>query len=76
MPIYEYECEKCGKEFELLVRGDTKAVCPGCGSEKLRKRFSAFAAHDGAKANAVPPCCGSGRGCDLGKCGSGRCGLE
>jgi putative FmdB family regulatory protein len=36
MPIYEYECEKCGDKFEYFLRwgGDEKNVkCPKCGSE-------------------------------------------
>ncbi|MBN2714142.1 MAG: zinc ribbon domain-containing protein, partial [Planctomycetes bacterium] len=47
MPIYEYICKKCGKPFELLVRSDTKVECPGCGSVKVEKRMSTFAAHEG-----------------------------
>lgn len=34
MPIYEYNCEKCGKTFEKLIRasdGDKKIECPDCG---------------------------------------------
>ncbi len=30
MPIYEYSCTACGHEFEELVRGDEKPVCPSC----------------------------------------------
>ena len=30
MPIFEYACEKCQSEFELLVRGDDKPACPEC----------------------------------------------
>lgn len=45
MPIYEYHCEKCGKDSELLVRSsEEKPVCPDCGSAKLTKQFSVFAA--------------------------------
>ena len=44
MPIYEFHCEKCGKDSEILVRSsdwkDTK--CPQCGSAKLEKKFSTF----------------------------------
>ena len=40
MPIYEYACEKCGNEFELLVRGKEKAACPKCKSVKLERKLS------------------------------------
>ena len=48
MPIYEYQCENCGHEFEKLVRfsdpQNTQPECPGCNSENTRKRLSAIAA--------------------------------
>ena len=43
MPIYEYQCEDCGQEFELLVRSDTKLECPTCQSTSLEKQLSVFA---------------------------------
>ncbi|RJP57376.1 MAG: zinc ribbon domain-containing protein, partial [Deltaproteobacteria bacterium] len=31
MPIYEYKCDLCGKEFEELVLGSSPKVnCPKC----------------------------------------------
>ena len=41
MPIFEYACKKCGKEFEALVRKnqDTPS-CPKCKSEDLEKLIS------------------------------------
>jgi len=42
MPIYEFECEECGAEFEDLVAAGTEAApCPECGSGRSRRRFSA-----------------------------------
>ncbi|SLM28601.1 conserved hypothetical protein [Desulfamplus magnetovallimortis] len=44
MPIFEYQCEKCGKQFEKLIfAGDDKEkiVCPECGSREVRKMISA-----------------------------------
>lgn len=33
MPIFEYECQKCGKKFEELVRSHEEEVrCPKCGA--------------------------------------------
>jgi putative FmdB family regulatory protein len=45
MPIYEYQCENCGKAFEKLVRmsaGDAEVECPACGSKNTRKALSLF----------------------------------
>ena len=30
MPIFEYACQDCGKQFETLVRSDTVPECPAC----------------------------------------------
>jgi putative FmdB family regulatory protein len=40
MPLFEYECRKCGHEFEALVIGARKPVCPKCKSDELEKRVS------------------------------------
>ena len=43
MPIFEYSCRACGRQFEQLVRtGDTPA-CPACASQDLEKLLSAVA---------------------------------
>ena len=44
MPIYEYACKKCGREFETLVRSDTVPDCPSCHSTELEKKLSVFSA--------------------------------
>jgi putative FmdB family regulatory protein len=41
MPIYEYHCETCGKDFECLIIGSAKPECSGCSSKKVRKLMSA-----------------------------------
>ncbi len=48
MPIYEFTCEQCGREFSVLVRrmGDS-ATCPECQSENVKRRMSGFAARGG-----------------------------
>ena len=43
MPIYEYACQGCGREFETLVRSDTVPACPHCHSTHLQKQLSVFA---------------------------------
>ena len=42
MPLYEYECESCGKRFERIQKfSDPPAdVCPHCGQGPVRKLLS------------------------------------
>jgi putative FmdB family regulatory protein len=42
MPIYEFACQSCGHEFEVLVMGAERPECPECGTKKLDKKFSTF----------------------------------
>jgi putative FmdB family regulatory protein len=64
MPIYEYACAPCGKDFEQLVirRSDEAEVqCPLCGSREVARRMSRPAAarvSDGSSAAARAPACG------------------
>ncbi len=47
MPLYEFRCDDCEEEFEKLVRSASavhEVDCPSCGSRKVTKRMSAFAA--------------------------------
>ena len=41
MPLYEFECGKCGHIFEELCSSDEMAICPVCASGETRKRISA-----------------------------------
>lgn len=44
MPIYEFHCNDCNKDFEELVRlSDPTAACPACGSRNVKKKMSACA---------------------------------
>ena len=48
MPIYEYLCQLCGKEFQYLVlrKEDEKNLsCPGCKGRDLKKLVSRVAHH-------------------------------
>jgi putative FmdB family regulatory protein len=41
MPIFEYACKACRKEFEALVRAGSPAPsCPSCASSDLEKLIS------------------------------------
>ncbi len=47
MPSYEYVCIDCRKEFTIFltlkeVETNPKVLCPGCKSDKVEKKFSAF----------------------------------
>ena len=69
MPIYEYACQSCEHEFEMLVPSHRTAVaCPKCRSGKVEKLFSAFAMRSpGGSAGASAAPAGGGGGC----CGGG-----
>ncbi|MGA7218288.1 MAG: zinc ribbon domain-containing protein [Candidatus Sulfotelmatobacter sp.] len=74
MPIFEYICQECRHEFEALVFGRDKAICPKCQSKKLSPQLSVFAMS--AKGSSPMPAstgacgsCGDPRGagsCSLG----------
>jgi len=59
MPIYEYACQDCGREFEKLVRSDTVPECPQCHSTQLEKRLSVFATASSQEAMPQSGPCGS-----------------
>jgi putative FmdB family regulatory protein len=41
MPIYLYKCNKCGHEFEKLVRLNDTPDCPQCQAQDLERQFTA-----------------------------------
>jgi len=62
MPLYEFSCRKCERDFELLVRSanwEGEAACPRCGSKKLMKKLmkklSVFASQTAGE-NSAPAC--------------------
>ncbi len=44
MPIFEYQCNKCEKDFERLVFAgeESQVSCPGCKSDDVIKKMSAI----------------------------------
>jgi len=73
MPIYDFHCDKCENDSEILVRSsDWKGTkCPHCGSARLAKRLSVFASTTGSGSSEA--CCGGdGGACD--GSGGGACG--
>jgi putative FmdB family regulatory protein len=74
MPIYEYVCTRCEKEFEkLLWRSDDPVECPACGAPEVKRRLSSFSV---ARKSPSAPCgeFPSG-GCASCPGGAGMCGL-
>jgi putative FmdB family regulatory protein len=66
MPIYEYQCGKCGHCFEQIhgvSDKGPKAVCPRCGHPKTERVMSTFSCGGGSK--------GIESGASAGGCGSG-----
>lgn len=53
MPIYEFVCKKCGKEFESTLsfseREKKKVKCPSCGSTRVSQLLSTFYANTSKK---------------------------
>jgi putative FmdB family regulatory protein len=65
MPLYEFACEQCEKDFELLVPSANwkGTACPHCGSKKLAKKFSVFASQQSSQSAPAPPACARPGGC-------------
>jgi putative FmdB family regulatory protein len=68
MPIFEYRCADCGRQFEAFVTTERKAECPGCQSANLAKLLSSpgmvGASANGARRDSAPV-----PGCGMGSCG-------
>ena len=43
MPIYAFECDSCGHQFDRLQRlsDADPTVCPECGAEQVRRQLTA-----------------------------------
>ncbi len=70
MPIYEYECPRCGQVSEQLVRDPARAAVPSCDGcrEPMRRKASAFAC---AGSDGFRPSAGGGGSCS--SCSGGSC---
>ena len=65
MPMFEYQCQDCSRQFEAFVTKDRTPACPSCHGTELRKLLSS----PGMVGTAAPretgsfPSCGMGCGC-------------
>lgn len=70
MPIYEYICQDCGKQFETIVTSSAARdtiTCKYCNSVKTKKTMSATSFRVASSAGSVPMGSGmSGGGCSSG----------
>ena len=71
MPLFDFECEDCHHEVELLVRRDEKPPFPECHGQNMRKQLGAPAAH--VASGGGLPMSMPGGGCGKPQCGQGRC---
>ena len=66
MPLFEYKCSDCDREFEAFVTTDRTAECPACHGANLEKLLSSpgmvGAAHGTRKDASFPM---------NGRCGAG-----
>jgi len=70
VPIYEYMCMSCDKEFEYLVFGsDSSVTCPECNTEKVKRQMSSCSFKSSGE-NYSPP---SGTSAGCASCSSGNC---
>jgi putative FmdB family regulatory protein len=69
MPLFEYACKSCNREFEALVRGSQAPECPACHGHDLQRRLSVFAAHTSGVGTSREMASGPGA---CGACGDPR----
>jgi putative FmdB family regulatory protein len=67
MPIYEYTCRTCAREFEQILFSNQEAVaCPQCESKQVERKLSVFSS-PGSRSSGEPPA--GGCGCTPQTCG-------
>jgi putative FmdB family regulatory protein len=77
MPIYEYVCRDCSKDFEAIVasgKRDEGTACPECGGQKVARKISLMAnpvVKSGKSGGSSEPF-----SCGAPSCCGGMCGIE
>ncbi|SFI10116.1 FmdB family zinc ribbon protein [Planctomicrobium piriforme] len=54
MPIFDFQCQDCGAESEIFVRGGQAPVCGQCQSKRVEKLMSAPAGHVAGGTRSLP----------------------
>lgn len=70
MPIYEYSCQRCGRDFEVLLKTLNEEVsCPFCGGRELKRLMSvcAISTSEGFRSTSSKASC---TGCTATSCAS------
>lgn len=64
MPIFQYKCPKCGKEFEELVKKyDDEVLCPDCNVKAERSYSGAMFSSTGKASKKCSGHCSTCSGC-------------
>lgn len=70
MPLYEYHCETCERDFEkrrAIKEADAPVQCPECESEDVTRKLSLFMtvtkSDSGMQMMGGGGCCGGACGC-------------
>ena len=64
MPLLQYKCPSCGKEFEELVKKfDDAVVCPSCGTAAVRSYSGEIFSATGKPAKKCSGHCKTCPGC-------------
>jgi putative FmdB family regulatory protein len=66
MPLYEYLCQDCSRQFEAFVTRDRAPECPACHGTQLRKLLSSpgmVGPAAGRETDSFPSSCGAGCAC-------------
>jgi len=71
MPIYEFKCLDCEKEFEaVLFKSDEQIPCPHCQGNKLKRLMSACALKSSGEFTPATGGASSCASCSSSNCGS------
>lgn len=62
MPLFEFECQVCGKVFEVRVTAarPTPVACPACQSTRLERLWSPFSSPASSSGGCGSPTSGFG----------------